>query len=657
MATTPTNKPIPSEDPRDLKFNAGKIDEEVNSSADYYTDRFSVQRLTNTGRNNQFQDAQEDKEERFQQFLLSSGYQFLGDYENGPYTITARNQIIRYQSEFWRLNASTNPPYITTGINSTSWAVDITHLVSVGDANLRQELASSTIPGTSLVRHSDGILLSNYINILNRRTKFIMPEDFNGTDTEQVQAALYYAKTNGVNVELQPGKTYSLTAGVEVDLGYYSFGCSNGIAYLDFTAATSTYCVWVHSSRAYPSGMLNHCTSMKGVSVKGAIQGVGQRLLLVGNNNDSANGTYNGDCKIENCMFSTADIVVGGSNSTWRYKFLNCGFMMESAGTYAMYFPAGITDSGESITFQNCKIFDMKGCPLLIECASFAIAMPGTSVLNTPIRITGAGALLILDSAANIENPGASAWYRYAEVTGVAARLILDGCTLVCNTPSIQTKPLFKVDINAFIVFNNVRKPGNNYLFQNGDEGLRTFVEGDGYVIANNCIADISSGVGNIPLHKSLNPTVNYGFETGNLNGWTFNNQNSVNQTCVVGTDYKRTGNYGARMTSFGSLSCFLVQNVKVTKHNYFTTTLQVNTITAGAGETAGSLTVTFYDRSGTILQGGSSSTFDNTVSGWQYVGRFIQGRVPQAAEYCEVSIRCREGAVIDIDSFIINFI
>lgn len=54
MATTPTNKPIPSEDPRDLKFNAGKIDEEVNGSADYYTDRFDAQRMTNTGRNNAF---------------------------------------------------------------------------------------------------------------------------------------------------------------------------------------------------------------------------------------------------------------------------------------------------------------------------------------------------------------------------------------------------------------------------------------------------------------------------------------------------------------------------------------------------------------------------------------------------------------------------
>lgn len=577
------------------------------------------------------------------------------DFTTGG-TVTARDTVV----------------YNPTDNNWYSWAGTLPHVVAPGtdptaDANwkprtdqlLRQNLASSVVPGTSLVTHSDGIQLDDYIEIFNRRTKFIMPEDFSGTDTEQLQSALSYAKANGVNVELQAGKTYYVTGsqGLEIDLGYYSFASSNGISYIDFTGCTGPYCVWVHSSRPYPAGSVNHCTSLSGIKFKGGIHGIGQRLLLTGNNNDSGNGTYNGDCKIENCMFSTADIVLGASNSTWRYKFINCGFMMETAGTYAMHFPAGISDSGESVTFQNCKIFDMKGCPILVECASFAIGMPGTSVLNTPIKITGNGALVILDSAANIENPGASAWYRYAEVTGVAARLVLNGCTLVCNSPSIQTKPLFYVGVNAFIDFSHVKTPGNNYLFQNGDEGLRTFVEGDGYVIANNCIADISSGVGNIPLHKSLNPTVNYGFETGNLNGWTFNNQGSVSQTCVVGTDYKRIGNYGARMTSFGSLSCFLVQNVKVTKHNYFTTTFQVNTITAGAGTTAGALTVTFYDRSGTALQGGSSSTFDNTVSGWQYVGRFIQGRVPQAAEYCEVSIRCREGAVIDIDSFIINFI
>jgi hypothetical protein len=188
MATTPTNKPIPSEDPRDLKFNAGKIDEEVNGSADYYADRFGVQRLTNTGRNNQFQDAQNQREsdfneqitqqaddwlnqfnqqnEDFQQFLLNSGYQFLGDYENGPYTITVRNQIIRYQNEFWRLNAATNPPYTTTGVNSTSWAVDVTHLVSVGDATLRQDIYSNLIFRRTILQYmtsADKILIQSSV--------------------------------------------------------------------------------------------------------------------------------------------------------------------------------------------------------------------------------------------------------------------------------------------------------------------------------------------------------------------------------------------------------------------------------------------------------------------------------------------------------------
>lgn len=152
---TPTQVPVPSTDIRNAVFAGAKLDEEVTGLGDFYTDRLGAKHLTNTGRNNQFQDAQNqrdsdfvasqaDKEVRFQQFLLTSGYQFLGDYENGPYTITELNQVIRYQGELWRLNASTTPPYTTTGINSTSWAVDVTHLVSVGDANLRQELSFSS---------------------------------------------------------------------------------------------------------------------------------------------------------------------------------------------------------------------------------------------------------------------------------------------------------------------------------------------------------------------------------------------------------------------------------------------------------------------------------------------------------------------------------
>lgn len=45
----PTTNPVPSQDPSDLLFNAGKLDEAVNSSANTYTDRLGVTRMTVAG--------------------------------------------------------------------------------------------------------------------------------------------------------------------------------------------------------------------------------------------------------------------------------------------------------------------------------------------------------------------------------------------------------------------------------------------------------------------------------------------------------------------------------------------------------------------------------------------------------------------------------
>ncbi|MGL6191417.1 MAG: sialidase family protein [Serratia nevei] len=49
MATTPTQKPIPSEDVRDFKFNIGKTDQFITSNELFYTDRFGVKRYTAEG--------------------------------------------------------------------------------------------------------------------------------------------------------------------------------------------------------------------------------------------------------------------------------------------------------------------------------------------------------------------------------------------------------------------------------------------------------------------------------------------------------------------------------------------------------------------------------------------------------------------------------
>ncbi|HBY3954630.1 TPA: hypothetical protein MIT52_08335 [Klebsiella quasipneumoniae] len=174
------------------------FDEKSNEFESRFSFQLSVQEST-------FSESQTDKENRFQQFLLSSGYVFLGDYENGPFQFSARNQIISYKNEFWRLNAATNPPYTTTGMNSTSWAVDVTHLVSVGDAVLRANLASSenglgaslivdklpyagAVPRTQHSKNADTLSVKDFGALCDGVT----------SDSDAVNAAILAAHTIGV---------------------------------------------------------------------------------------------------------------------------------------------------------------------------------------------------------------------------------------------------------------------------------------------------------------------------------------------------------------------------------------------------------------------------------------------------------------------------
>ena len=90
-----------------------------------------------------FVESQTDKENRFQQFLGDSGYVFLGDYEDGPFQFSARNQYIRYNNQYYRLNAATDVGFTTTGTDATSFANDVTHFVLMDGDTLRQNLGSS----------------------------------------------------------------------------------------------------------------------------------------------------------------------------------------------------------------------------------------------------------------------------------------------------------------------------------------------------------------------------------------------------------------------------------------------------------------------------------------------------------------------------------
>ena len=134
MATTPTNKPIPSEDPRDLKFNAGKIDEVITGDNQYYTDRFGKRRWTISG----FQSVAEEA-------IRNYGYITMDSFEDGA-TLTLPNQVLRYEAtgEYYRWDGEF-PKTISSGSTpETAGGIGLGMWVSVGDASLRSNLGNNS---------------------------------------------------------------------------------------------------------------------------------------------------------------------------------------------------------------------------------------------------------------------------------------------------------------------------------------------------------------------------------------------------------------------------------------------------------------------------------------------------------------------------------
>ncbi|OUH41809.1 hypothetical protein AZ019_002719 [Klebsiella pneumoniae] len=150
MTTYKTGNPLGSAAVKDLFDNAENLDHfENDRSNETWENRFGVPGKTRYGMEQEHDRQISSQEARFQQFLLSSGYVFLGDYQDGPFQFSARNQYIRYNNQYYRLNAATNVGFTTTGTTAASFANDVSHFVLIDGDTLQQELASGT--GTDLI--------------------------------------------------------------------------------------------------------------------------------------------------------------------------------------------------------------------------------------------------------------------------------------------------------------------------------------------------------------------------------------------------------------------------------------------------------------------------------------------------------------------------
>lgn len=145
MSTTPTNLPVPSEKPQDLRFNAGKIDEFVTSMALQYIDRFGHAHYTIEG-----------LKQLTLQHIYNLGWSLAGTFQGGG-TVTAAGDVLQdtstnvwYRWDDLTTLPKTVPPGSTPessgGTGEGKWQpVDISDV-------LRKDLAAGT--GSLLVGYN-----------------------------------------------------------------------------------------------------------------------------------------------------------------------------------------------------------------------------------------------------------------------------------------------------------------------------------------------------------------------------------------------------------------------------------------------------------------------------------------------------------------------
>lgn len=171
MSTTPTNLPVPSEKPQDLKFNAGKIDEFVTSMSQQYIDRFGNSHYTIEG-----------LRWLAQQSIAEFGYITMDSFEDGN-TLTLPNQVLRLEStgEYYRWDGilpkivpANSTPETTGGIGAGAW-------LSVGDATFRQEANK---------KFKYSVKLSDYLTLQDAASAavdgLLIDIDYNFSDGENV---------------------------------------------------------------------------------------------------------------------------------------------------------------------------------------------------------------------------------------------------------------------------------------------------------------------------------------------------------------------------------------------------------------------------------------------------------------------------------------
>jgi hypothetical protein len=215
MATTPTQDAVPSESPRDLKFNAGKIDEFVTSMALKYADRFGGEHYTIEG-----------LRWLAQQAIAQYGWIPVGTFQAGT-TITLPNQILKdtTDGEYYRWDgtlpkivAAGSTPASAGGTGTGAW-------LSIGDSTLRSWVNSNiSINFNSVTDMIAGKAISgNTIPLINGMVAVTFANQY-GVKQESKWLISTVKDTTTYSVSLGNGGFANLICRADMNYAEFAFG-------------------------------------------------------------------------------------------------------------------------------------------------------------------------------------------------------------------------------------------------------------------------------------------------------------------------------------------------------------------------------------------------------------------------------------------------
>ncbi|MBT2060684.1 hypothetical protein KKZ47_16980 [Enterobacter hormaechei subsp. xiangfangensis] len=361
MATTPTNLPVPSESPRDLKYNAGKIDEFVTSMGWTYIDRFGQKHYTIEGINYIAQQAMN----AFGYVILSGKTFTTGATINNPNEVLLNTSDGEYYK--WTGTFASGPkvvpenytPASTGGVGPGSW-------VGVGDASLRAALAA--MDGEKLIGECPDIATLRTIEPSYDKQRITVREHtantgYGGGQFRAVMSGSSYADNNGTIIKTSGGAAW-----VRVNVGYISPYMFGALPRVDATTPTAHTAINAAAAAAVSQNAIfdglgatfnvtGECTinnsnsiifqnmglvvtdvaaSFNVVRVRNAdhtirrirIEGSNSKVLGI-NVESTATGTIVESCKVTNtgltAIYSTASRVVARNNQTDSCGLLGTG--------------------------------------------------------------------------------------------------------------------------------------------------------------------------------------------------------------------------------------------------------------------------------------------------------------------------------------------